>query len=145
MIVCARSGSGKTMATNLWLGRIMPMGATGGVIDRAGHYETLAKLVPGAIAVNLGTNPGFDENRQRLDPWTMPAEDRPAAVNPWDVEDPRELPTEKLQYLLALHSFFLGTQTPGRHLRPHPHRRVAALARDPRGVHPLRDQRRDPA
>jgi hypothetical protein len=111
MIVCARSGSGKTMATNLWLGRIMPMGATGGVIDRAGHYETLAKLVPGAIAVNLGTNPGFDENRQRLDPWTMPPEDRPAAVNPWDVEDPRELPTEKLQYLLALHSFFLGTQT----------------------------------
>ena len=37
--------------------------------------------------------------------------DRPAAVNPWDVEDPRELPTDKLQYLLALHSFFLGTQT----------------------------------
>ena len=87
------------------------MGATGGVIDRAGHYETLAKLVPGAIAVNLGTNPGFDENRQRLDPWHMAPEDRPAAVNPWDVEDARELPTEKLQYLLALHSFFLGTQT----------------------------------
>jgi hypothetical protein len=111
MIVCARSGSGKTMATNLWLGRIMPMGATGGVIDRAGHYETLAKLVPGAIAVNLGTYPGFDSHRQRLDPWQMDPKDRPAAVNPWDVEDPRELPTEKLQYLLALHSFFLGTQT----------------------------------
>lgn len=111
MLVFARSGSGKTMCTNLILGRVMPLGATGGVIDRAGHYETLAKLVPGAIAVNLGTNPGFDEQRRRLDPWKMAPADRPAAVNPWDVEDPRELPTEKLQYLLALHSFFLGTQT----------------------------------
>ena len=111
MVVCARSGSGKTMATNLVVGRIMPMGATGGVIDRAGHYETLAKLVPGAIAVNLGTSPGFDENRQRLDPWAMDPAKRPPAVNPWDVDDPRELPTEKLQYLLALHSFFLGSQS----------------------------------
>lgn len=111
MIVCARSGSGKTMATNLLIGRMMPLGATGGVIDRAGHYEPLASLIPGAVAVNLGTSPGFDADRKRLDPWKMPSGTRPAAVNPWDVQDVRELPTEKLQYLLALHSFMLGTQT----------------------------------
>jgi hypothetical protein len=110
MIVSAPSGGGKTMATNLILGRILPKGATGAIIDRAGHYEPLARLVPGAVALNLGTSPGFGPDRNRLDPWQMDPATRPPAINPWDVEDPRELPTEKLKYLLALHAFFLGTQ-----------------------------------
>jgi hypothetical protein len=110
MVVSAPSGGGKTMATNLILGRILPRGATGAIIDRAGHYEPLARLVPGSVAVNLGTNPGFGPDRKRLDPWQMNQADRPPAINPWDVEDPRELPTEKLKYLLALHAFFLGQQ-----------------------------------
>lgn len=110
MAISAPSGGGKTMATNLILGRCLPLGMTGAIIDRAGHYETLAKLVPGSVALNLGTSPGFGPDRQRLDPWQMPESERPPAINPWDVDDARELPTEKLKYLLALHAFFLGEQ-----------------------------------
>jgi hypothetical protein len=77
------------MSTNLILARIVAQGAQGGVIDRAGHYEFLASLVPGSAIVNFGT--GSEH-----------------AINPWDVADVRRLPPEKLEYLLALHSFFLG-------------------------------------
>ncbi len=89
MVIAGKSGGGKTMSTNLILARIVAQGAEGGVIDRAGHYEFLASLVPDAAVVNLGT--GSEE-----------------AINPWDVADVRHLPPEKLEYLLALHSFFLG-------------------------------------
>jgi hypothetical protein len=89
MVIAGKSGGGKTMTTNLILARILAQGATGGVIDRAGHYEFLASLIPGAAVINLGTSTG-------------------EAVNPWDVEDVYELAPEKLEYLLALHSFFLG-------------------------------------
>ena len=90
MVIAGKSGGGKTMSTNLILARILAQGASGGVIDRAGHYEFLASLIPGASCVNLGTRTG-------------------QAINPWDIEDPdSELAPEKLEYLLALHSFFLG-------------------------------------
>lgn len=89
MVIAANSGSGKTMLTNLILSRILSQGAHGGVIDRAGHYATLASLVPDAATVNLGTADGH-------------------AINPWDVDDVTDVPPEKLEFLLALHSFFLG-------------------------------------
>jgi hypothetical protein len=93
MVIAGKSGGGKTMSTNLILARILAQGATGGVIDRAGHYQFLAALIPGATQVNLGTSTG-------------------QAINPWDIEDPGQVPPEKLEYLLALHSFFLGRPLP---------------------------------
>jgi hypothetical protein len=94
MVIAGKSGGGKTMTTNLILARILAQGATGGVIDRAGHYEFLAALIPGAVVINLGTSDG-------------------QAVNPWDTDDATgELAPEKLEYLLALHSFFLGRPLP---------------------------------
>src|SRR5581483_2288516 len=42
-----------------------------------------------AATVNLGTAHGH-------------------AINPWDVSDVTDVPPEKLEFLLALHSFFLG-------------------------------------
>jgi len=93
MIIAGKSGGGKTMATNLILSRILAQGAEGGVIDRAGHYQFLASLIPGACVVNLGT-------------------DSHHAINPWEVEDVRRLGPEKLEYLLALHSFLLGRPQP---------------------------------
>ena len=89
MVIAGKSGGGKTMSTNLILARILAQGAQGGVIDRAGHYEFLASLIPDAAVINLGTSAG-------------------QAINPWDIDDAGYLPPEKLEYLLALHSFFLG-------------------------------------
>ncbi len=74
---------------NLILARILAQGAQSGVIDRAGRYEFLASLIPDATVINLGTAGG-------------------QAINPWDVDDVRRVGPEKLEYLLALHSFFLG-------------------------------------
>jgi hypothetical protein len=93
MLIAGKSGGGKTMTTNLILARILAQGAHGGVIDRAGHYEFLASLIPGAAVVNLGTSAEH-------------------AINPWDVTDVSRLASEKLEYLLALHSFFLGRPQP---------------------------------
>jgi len=86
------------MATNLILARILAQGAQGGVIDRAGHYEFLAALIPGAAVVNLG------------------AESEHADQSLGRPDDVRRLSPEKLEYLLALHSFFLGRPQAGRHL-----------------------------
>ena len=93
MVIAGKSGGGKTMTTNLILARILAQGAQGGVIDRAGHYEFLASLIPDAVVINLGTDTG-------------------QAINPWDVDRLRQLRPEKLEYLLALHSFFLGRPLP---------------------------------
>jgi hypothetical protein len=112
MVIAGKSGGGKTMATNLILSRILAQGAEGGVIDRAGHYEFLAALIPGACVVNLGT-------------------DSEHAINPWDVDDVRRLGPEKLEYLLALHSFFLGRPQPdGTYdLEPRDHSQVSLAIR----------------
>ena len=93
MVIAGKSGGGKTMTMNLILARILAQGAQGGVIDRAGHYQFLASLIPDAAVVNLGTAGG-------------------EAINPWDVDDVRRVGPEKLEYLLALHSFFLGRPLP---------------------------------
>ncbi len=133
LIVAARSGRGKTMAVNLILSQIIAQGAHGGVIDRAGHYETLARLVPGSVSVNLGTTPRSLAGR-RVDPWdeTLPIADRPAAINPWDVEDPRDVGPEKIDFLLALHSFFLGRLQPdgSYDLDPRDHSQLSLAIRD---------------
>ena len=66
----------------------------GGVIDRAGHYEFLASLIPDAAVINLGTE-------RRAGDQPLGRRGRPSPAGP-----------EKLEYLLALHSFFLGRPLP---------------------------------
>ena len=65
-------------------------GARGFVIDRAGHYETLTRLLDGAQQIEIG------------------ADDSPYALNPWDVPDPAKVSREKIAFLLALHQVMMG-------------------------------------
>lgn len=88
MLVNGVAGSGKTMASILLLCRAMAQGASGSIIDRAGHFAFLASLVPGAASVEIGRGAG--------------------AINPWDVPDPGRVEAEKVDYLLALHALLLG-------------------------------------
>ena len=85
-----QSGSGKTMTANVLLSRCLAAGARGFVIDRAGHYETLTRLLDGAQQVEIG------------------ADDSPYALNPWDVPDPAKVSREKIAFLLALHQVMMG-------------------------------------
>jgi hypothetical protein len=48
LVLSGRSGSGKTMTANMGLSRCVAAGARGFVIDRAGHYEILTRLIHGA-------------------------------------------------------------------------------------------------
>ena len=90
VLISGRSGSGNTMTANVTLSRCLAMGARGFVIDRAGHYETLTKLVDGAQQIEIG------------------ADDSPYALNPWDVPDPAKVSREKIAFLLALHEVMMG-------------------------------------
>jgi TraG P-loop domain len=90
LVIAGRSGSGKTMTANLSLARCLAVGARGFVIDRAGHYETLTRLVDGAQQIEIG------------------ADDSPYALNPWDVPDPAKVSREKIAFLLALHEVMMG-------------------------------------
>jgi hypothetical protein len=90
LVIAGRSGSGKTMTANLTLARCLAVGARGFVIDRAGHYETLTRLVDGAQQIEIG------------------ADDSPYALNPWDVPDPAKVQREKIAFLLALHEVMMG-------------------------------------
>ena len=72
------------------LSRCLAVGARAFVIDRAGHYEMLTPLVPGAQQIEIG------------------ADDSPYALNPWDVPDPAKVSREKLAFLLALHQVMMG-------------------------------------
>ena len=90
ILVSGRSGSGKTMTANVLLSRCLAAGARGFVIDRAGHYETLTRLLDGAQQVEIG------------------ADDSPFALNPWDVPDPAKVSREKIAFLLALHQVMMG-------------------------------------
>src|SRR4051812_20989320 len=90
MVIAGRSGAGKTMAANVLLSRCLALGARGFVIDRAGHYETLTRLLDGAQQIELG------------------ADDSPYALNPWDVPDPARVSREKVAFLLALHQLLMG-------------------------------------
>ena len=90
LVIAGRSGSGKTMTANLTLARCLAVGARGFVIDRAGHYEILTRLVDGAQQIEIG------------------ADDSPYALNPWDVPDPAKVSREKIAFLLALHEVMMG-------------------------------------
>jgi DNA helicase HerA-like ATPase len=93
MLVAGITGSGKTMATIILLIRALAQGATGFIIDRAGHFAFLASLIPGAASVEIGADAH--------------------AINSWDVEDPANVSPEKIDYLLALHAQLLGEHHPG--------------------------------
>ena len=134
-LITGASGSGKTVATNALLARNLARGARGYIIDRsssedeggstrhAGHYEQLARLIPGARVLHLG------------------ARERDAVLCPWDVPDPAEPPAGKVEFLLALHTLLIGD--------PAPHgpgaERAGAPAADPRHRGRLRALRARPA
>jgi hypothetical protein len=90
LLIAGRSGSGKTMTANVLMSRCLAAGARAFVIDRAGHYETLSRLVDGAQQIEIG------------------AEGSPYALNPWDVPDPAKVPREKVAFLIALHQLMMG-------------------------------------
>lgn len=94
LVVNGKSGTGKTMTTILILARAIARGARGFIVDRAGHFDFLCSLIPGARSITLGSR------------------DSGHAVNPWDVPDPRRPGNEKIDYLLALHALLIGG--PGR-------------------------------
>ena len=88
-LLTGAAGAGKTVLANTIIGRTLAAGMTWYVIDRAGHYELLCRLI-GGQHVDLG------------------ADDCPYAVNPWDVDDVRAVPRNKVSYLLALHRLLIG-------------------------------------
>jgi hypothetical protein len=92
MLVNGRSGSGKTLAANAILSRSIAHGARAFVLDRAGHYEVLTKLVDGAQQIEIG------------------ADDSPYAINPWDVPDPSDVNLEKIAFLSSLHGVMMGSE-----------------------------------
>ena len=92
MLVNGRSGSGKTMAANVILSRCISHGARGFVLDRAGHYEVLTRLVAGAQHVEIG------------------ADQSPYAINPWDVPDAADVSLEKIAFLVSLHGVMMGDE-----------------------------------
>ena len=94
LLVNGMSGAGKTMAVIILLIRAIAQGATGWIIDRAGHFDFLCGLIPGAASVEIGADAH--------------------AINSWDVEDPARLSAEKVDYLLALHALLLGEHHAGR-------------------------------
>ena len=59
------------MTANVLMAHCLAAGARAFVIDRAGHYETLSRLIEGAQQIEIG------------------AEDSSYALNPWDVPDRR--------------------------------------------------------
>ena len=88
LLINGMAGAGKTMAAIILLIRALAQGATGFIIDRAGHFAFLASLIPGAASVEIG-------GEQH-------------AINSWDVENPARVGAEKIDYLLALHALLLG-------------------------------------
>src|SRR5439155_26934424 len=73
LLVNGKSGTGKTMTTVLLVARAAARGARGFVIDRAGHFDFLCRLLPGALSLRIGAC-----GRGSLNPWDV---DEPAAVD----------------------------------------------------------------
>ena len=94
LLINGMSGAGKTMSAIILLARAIAHGASGFIIDRAGHFAYLASLIPGSVSVQIGAD-GH-------------------AINAWDVSDPSQPGTEKIDYLLALHALLLGEHNPAR-------------------------------
>ena len=82
------------MAAIILLIRALAQGASGFIIDRAGHFDFLCSLIPGAASLEIGGDAH--------------------AINSWDVEDPARVGAEKIDYLLALHALLLGEHHAGR-------------------------------
>ena len=78
------------MTASVLLSRCLALGARAFVIDRAGHYETLTRLLDGAQQIEIGSD------------------DSPYALNPWDVPDAAKVSREKIAFLLALHQVMMG-------------------------------------
>jgi hypothetical protein len=94
LVVNGMSGAGKTMAAIVLLIRALSQGASGFIIDRAGHFDFLCSLIPGAASLEIGGDAH--------------------AINSWDVDDPAQAGAEKIDYLLALHALLLGEHHAGR-------------------------------
>jgi hypothetical protein len=94
LLVNGMSGAGKTMAAIILLIRALAQGASGFIIDRAGHFDFLCRLIPGAASLEVGGDAH--------------------AINSWDVDDPARVGAEKIDYLLALHALLLGEHHAGR-------------------------------
>jgi hypothetical protein len=94
VLINGMSGAGKTMAAIVLLARAMAQGASGFIIDRAGHFEFLCSLTPGGASLRVGAGAH--------------------AINSWDVPDPAHVGAEKIDYLLALHALLLGEHHAGR-------------------------------
>jgi hypothetical protein len=89
-LLFAKSGGGKTMTTISLAAAALPRGCQVNVIDRsAGHWAFLCMLIPGAAHVELGDDSG-------------------ATVNPWDVDDPANVPRSKIAFLVRLHALLIG-------------------------------------
>lgn len=94
MVSNCKSGAGKTFSVIVLLARMIALGLRAFVIDRAGHYEFLCHLIPGAHHLSIGSS--ADEH----------------AVNPWDTPDPAHVPIEKVAFLVGLHALLVGDQRP---------------------------------
>lgn len=92
MLVNGRSGSGKTMAANIIVSRCVAHGARAFVLDRAGHYDVLTRLVDGGQRIDIGSD------------------DSANAINPWDVSDPADVRLEKIAFLVSLHGVMMGDE-----------------------------------
>ena len=100
-LVLGPSGGGKTVLMNVLLMRAISQGMRGWIIDRSstpdrdgqtagsGHYDTLLSLVPGSRRVQVGSSAGD-------------------VICPWDVQDPARVPSEKSEFLLAMHALLIG-------------------------------------
>jgi hypothetical protein len=95
LVVNGKSGTGKTMTTILLLARVLARGGRGFIVDRAGHFDFLCSLVPGAQSIALGSRESGH------------------AINPWDVPDVERPGNEKIDYLLALHALIVGGRDAG--------------------------------
>ncbi|HLB21351.1 MAG TPA: hypothetical protein VK605_04540 [Solirubrobacteraceae bacterium] len=94
LLINGMSGAGKTMAAIILLIRALAQGASGFIIDRAGHFDFLCSLIGGAASLEIGSGAH--------------------AINCWDVPDPARVGAEKVDYLLALHALLLGEHHAGR-------------------------------
>ena len=94
-------GAGKTMAAIILLARALAQGASGFIIDRAGHFEFLRLA---------------DPRRERR----CRSAARRTRSTPGTSRTPRCVAAEKIDYLLALHALLLGEHHAGtRQLRAH--------------------------
>ncbi|HWC27165.1 MAG TPA: hypothetical protein VG474_11330 [Solirubrobacteraceae bacterium] len=88
IVIAGRSGVGKTVTANRLVCQMVALGARGYLFDRAGHYELLAELIPGARVIRMGADDGH-------------------VINHWDTPDPYSVPSAKVKFLLRLHETLL--------------------------------------